>query len=184
MGQAANKLSWICVLFGAVCCSEAAAQQPTIAAVPIARTALIAMSPAERWKPVSEGRLDVIRGGFDVGSGLLASFGLNRQIYVNGTRVSSASVQIPDIANMTREQAGALLAATGSASVVQLGPGNNIDATAFTQATAATVIQNTLDGQNIQSLTTLDIVVNNVDLLHGINLANSLQAAAISSQGH
>ncbi len=184
MRHSGIKLNWVWGLLGAALGSHAAAQQPIVAARATTRPALISMAPAETWRTVSDGRLDLIRGGFDLGRGLLASFGLSRQVFVNGTRISSASVEIPDMANITQGQAGALRAAAGGTYVVQLGPGNSIDPASFSQATAATVIQNTLNDQNIQSLTTLDVKVNNMNLLHSINLANSLQAAVISSQGH
>lgn len=136
------------------------------------------------WPAVSDSRLDAMRGGFDIGGGLLASFGIARAVYVNGTLVSGASVHIPDISRMTPDQAQALMAATGTLNVVQNGPGNSFDVSALDHATAATVIQNSLDNQDIRSLTTIDASVNNLNTFREINTQASLQAALLGSLGH
>jgi hypothetical protein len=45
-----------------------------------------------------------------------------------------------------------------------------------TQASAATVIQNTVDNQVISSLTTLNVTVNTLNAMHNQGLQQSLQA--------
>jgi hypothetical protein len=143
---------------------------------------MVAMTPAESWRAVSDRRLDVTRGGFDSGNGLLASFGLDRLVYVNGNLVSSSSVQIPDVAHINRQQADALAAAS-AVNVIQIGAGNSFDPAALRQTMGATVIQNTLDNQNIQSVTRLNATVNNLNLFNSLNLQSSLQSALIDSRG-
>ncbi|HEY8683048.1 MAG TPA: hypothetical protein VIM06_07740 [Rhodanobacter sp.] len=133
---------------------------------------------------MSDSRLDATRGGFDVGNGLLASFGFERVVYINGNLVSSASVHVPDIARMTPEQASALSAVTGTLNVIQNGPGNTFDPTTLNHVMGATVIQNSLDNQNIQSVTTLDVAVNSLNTFRSLNLQDTLQAALIGSLGH
>jgi hypothetical protein len=133
---------------------------------------------------VSNSRLDGMRGGFETDSGLQISFGIQRAIYVNGNLVTSNSVNIPDVGQMTAAQATALAAVANAVNVVQLGPGNSFDPTALTHATAATVVQNSLNNQNIQTLTTLSTAVNTLDAFKNMNLQNTLQSALTGSIGH
>lgn len=161
----------------------AAAQDLPITHAAAAQTPVIRMAPGEAWPAVGDSRLDRTRGGFDDGNGLLASFGLARQVFVNGNLVASSSVRIPDVAHVTPAQADALAAAVGTVNVIQIGPGNSFDPAALRQTGGATVIQNTLDNQNIQSLTTLDASVNNLNLFHSLNLQDSLQTGLVHSRG-
>ena len=76
--------------------------------------------------PVSVARLDAIRGGFDLGEGLQASFGIQRAVYVDGNLVTYLNVTIPDLAHITTQQAVSLAAALGTVNV-QIGSGNTFD---------------------------------------------------------
>lgn len=73
--------------------------------------------------PVSIARLDAVRGGFDLGEGLQASFGIQRAVYVDGNLVTYLNVTIPDLAHITAQQATSLAAALGTVNV-QVGSGN------------------------------------------------------------
>lgn len=136
------------------------------------------------WKAVSDEQLDAMRGGFDFGNGLLASFGIERVVYINGNLVAQSSVNIPNIASMTAAQASALATATGNVSVVQNGAGNTFAPAMLDRTTAATVIQNSLSNQDIKSLTTINASVNNLGQFSSSRLAESLQSALIGSLGH
>jgi len=133
--------------------------------------------------PVSDSMLEDARGGFDLGNGLVTSFGISRAVYVNGNLVVSTRVNIPDLSHISSEQANALAAALGTVSVIHNGAGNSVDPGAFDHATGALVIQNTLDNQQIQALTTLTASVRDLGQFNGINLGNSLQSALINSRG-
>ena len=98
-----------------------------IAAVPTQVRAADRWGGIDRWTPVSDARLAQARGGFDIGNGLMASFGFDRTVTINGVTTTIANVQIPDISRMTKEQAQALEAAT-RAQLVQNGPGNAVSA--------------------------------------------------------
>lgn len=174
------------VVAGAVDCSGAAlAQEAPAAAVTAAPQAgATTVMPASAWTPVSDAQLDAARGGFDVGNGLLASFGIDRVVYINGNLVAQTSVSIPNIASMTAAQASALAAATGNVSVVQNGAGNTLAPTMLNGATAAMVIQNSLNNQDIKSLTTINASVNNLGQFSSSRMAESLQSALIGSLGH
>lgn len=133
---------------------------------------------------VSDDQLGVVRGGFDAGSGLVVSFGIERAVYVNGDLVTSRRLDIPNIGQTSAEQAAALAAAASTVSIVRNGPGNTLDPAALAQTTAGTVVQNSLNDQHIQTLTTLNTTVNSLDLFKGLNLQNTLQTALVNSLRH
>jgi hypothetical protein len=136
------------------------------------------------WQPVSDQRLEQMRGGFDLGSGIVASLGIDRAVYINGNLVTSTSVNIPDIGHMSSAQATALAGVMNTANLVQNGPGNSVDPSMLSQAHGATIIQNTLNNQQIQALTTLNVSTNSLNLFRAMGLQESLQSALIGSQGH
>ncbi|MGN6789349.1 MAG: hypothetical protein ACTHJP_07455 [Rhodanobacteraceae bacterium] len=146
---------------------------------PGARTAATAFESV----PVSDARLAACRGGFDLGGGLVASFGIDRAVYINGNLVASVSVNIPDLARIDSAQANALAMLANSVTLIHNGPGNFVDPASFNRATGAIVIQNTLDNQQIQALTTLNTTVRNLSQFNSLNVANSLQQALINSRG-
>lgn len=201
-------------------------------------------------QPVSDASLDHARGGFDLGGGLVASFGLQEETYINGLLVMSTNINIPDIGKITQQQAAALASTLDSLNVVQNGPGNsvvpgkatttpnagpissdgvvvahvpnqpstitpavdappetigapalgtggvgsaatqnNMSAAAAASALVqggglAQVIQNTLNNQSIQTLTTLNVSVNTLQALRQMNLQSTLQSAQLLSFGH
>jgi hypothetical protein len=136
------------------------------------------------WAPVSQETLDEQRGGFDLGNGLVASFGIDRAVYVNGNLVTSTSFNVPDIAHMTPAQATAMQTALNSVTVTQVGPNNTFDPSSLGRNTGATVIQNTLNGQNIQSITTINTSVNTINAFRQANFQDALQQAQLQSLGH
>ncbi|QNK02002.1 hypothetical protein [Dyella telluris] len=136
------------------------------------------------WVPVSEQTLDETRGGFDVGNGLMASFGINRAVYVNGNLVTQTSFNVPDIARMTTTQASAMSSALNAMSITQIGPNNTFDPSSLGQTSAGAVIQNTLNNQNIQSVTTLNTSVNSLNAFRSANFQDALQQAQLQSLVH
>lgn len=133
----------------------------------------------EEWVPMDPARLADMRGGLMMPSGMVLSFGIERLVYVNGQLVASANLQIPDLGRMTADQASAL-AAINEGRVVQIGEGNRIDPGAGGNAL---VIQNTLDGQTITALTTLNVGVGTLGMLQEINTYDALHNALIASPG-
>ncbi|HET6782380.1 MAG TPA: hypothetical protein VFH12_00935 [Pseudoxanthomonas sp.] len=133
----------------------------------------------QEWVPVDPARLAEMRGGLMMPSGMVLSFGIERLVYVNGQLVASATLQIPDLGRMTADQASAL-AAINEGRVVQIGEGNRIDPGASGNAL---VIQNTLDGQAISALTTLNVGVGTLGMLQEINTYDALHNALIASPG-
>lgn len=169
--------TWTCLITAAAVFAGAAqAAHPAMAAVR-ADAALFGTAP------VSDGRLAAIRGGFDLGNGLVASFGISRAIFVNGTLVASINVDIPDLAQIDSAQANALASLANDVTVIRNGPGNFADPAAFDRVTGALVIQNSLDGQQIRALTTLDTTVRNLAQFSSLNIGNTLQQALVKSRG-
>jgi hypothetical protein len=128
---------------------------------------------------VNENRLDDMRGGFDAGSGLVVSFGITREAFVNGNLVTSTSFNIPNIAQMTPQQAQMLMNANAGA-LVQNGLGNTVQPGGLPGVTGA-VIQNTLSNQQIQALTTINTTVNSLSAFKSMNLGQTLNSALIGA---
>lgn len=130
------------------------------------------------WIPIAPEALDGLRGGYQLPSGLLLSFGIERVAWVNGEMVSYLRVDIPDVANMTPEQAQAL-SQVAQTQLVQVGPGNVFNG----MGNGGLVIQNTLDGQDIRAQTTLDVGVNTLGLFQALNVDDALHNATITAPG-
>ncbi|MGC1550970.1 MAG: hypothetical protein WA777_20795 [Rhodanobacter sp.] len=137
------------------------------------------------WAPVSNAKLDGVRGGFDLGNGLMASLGIQQVTYINGNLVISNNITIPNVANITSQQATALATVLNTVNVVQNGPGNTFDtsssgqnmaavtgqssaattaqsnAASTEQSTAAAQIVAASMGQNIAAATVIQNTLNN-----------------------
>lgn len=166
------------------------------------------------WMTVGDDTLAAMRGGFDLGGGVMVSFGISRVVTVNGVVLSSTSFQLPDLGRITAAQIAAFERYLGSTSVVQVGSGNTAPTTPTAEgggsvasssastgspgpsgasgtsgnaATAgsatttfsspATVVQNTLNNQAIQTRTVIDATTNALSLARGANTAAALRDA-------
>ncbi len=124
---------------------------------------------------VSESRLDDMRGGFDLPSGLVVSFGVSRAAFVNGNLVAQTSFNIPDIANMTAQQAQ-MLASANTGALLQVGSHNSVQQGALPALTGS-VIQNSLSDQQIQALTTINAGVNSLGAFKAMNFLSTMNSA-------
>jgi len=111
-----------------------------------------AQGPPEGWAPAPEARLEGARGGFESGTGLLVALGVERMVEVNGVVVARNRVELADVARLA----------------------NAPDAAA---ALAPMLVQNNTNGQLIRSLTTIDLTVNALSTLKGLNLEGNLRQA-------
>ena len=164
-----NRIILACVLCGL------GASPATVAAAgpqPLGSAAL-----GSEWIPVSPTRLAAMRGGLVLPSGLSLSFGIDRLVFVNGDLVASTRLHIPDVANMTSEEAAALVS-LNQGMVVQVGQGNVVTPGAGGNGL---VIQNTLDNQDIRALTNLQVAVDTLGMLQEINSYGALHDAIIAS---
>lgn len=195
---AIKKSTRLCILFGVgmtwlsavqagaplVANQSEAAQQTTAASNGAAATQdSRARHPLGDWPAVSERELDDMRGGFAMDAGLKISFGIQRAVYVNGNLTTATSVNIPNLGTLTGEQATLLSATTGTVNLIQNGPANTFQPGLIAQGATATVIQNTLDNQNIKSLTSIDATVNSLGIFKGINFQSGLQDAVQHAVG-
>ncbi|CAN0620792.1 conserved protein of unknown function [Burkholderia multivorans] len=131
--------------------------------------------PAVGAVALSDERLDAMRGGFDLPGGLTVSFGMSRVAFVNGNLVTTTSFDIPDVSRITAQQAQALAAANVGA-LIQNGPGNAVQPGALPALTGA-LIQNTLNNQHIQAVTTIDMSVNTLSMFKALNVMSTLNQA-------
>lgn len=123
---------------------------------------------------VSDATLAAARGRFDAGPGLLVSFGIERATYVNGQLVASSRFSLSDLSRVTPEQASRLNMALAPV-ITQLGAGNTFDTAGA--AAGTNVVQNTLDGQAIRSVTTINAVSNSLQSLRQVNALSTLRDA-------
>lgn len=133
------------------------------------------------WKAASDEYLDSLRGGFHAGRGLMVSFGLDRSVTINGELVSKMSFNLPDVAQITAEQAKAVRQTLAGAGIVQNGARNVLDAGSPSELPAKTVIQNSLNDQTIQSLTVLNTTVSSLGLFKAISFQTALKDALLAS---
>ena len=129
------------------------------------------------WLAASDHTLDQLRGGFDMGGGLVVSFGVSRTVSINGQRVSATSFQVDGLSRLSPAQAAALgqqLSAQSQA--VQNGPGNTVLAGAVT-VPLALYVQNTLDNQTLQTQTVIQAASNGLSLVKNLKLQTTLNSA-------
>ncbi|MBU8977913.1 hypothetical protein JI752_017325 [Lysobacter sp. MMG2] len=145
---------------------------PALAAPPQTANAL-----GPEWVAIDPALLDDMRGGFMTGDGTALSFGIERAVYVNGELMATTRVQIPDVGRMTTEQAQQL-ERFNRGMVVQVGGGNT-----FEQAgnLNGVLIQNTLDGQDIRALTTVNVGVDTLGAFQDLNTQTALQNAMVTA---
>lgn len=139
-------------------------------------------SPTHGWAAVGRNDLQDWRGGFDAGPGLTISFGIERSVSLNGNLVTTTSLNVPDIARMGSGQAGAGSTAA-TMNLIQNGAGNIFQAAQLSPSAAATVIQNSLNEQKIQSLTVINATANSLSLLKSFNAQTALKDALANSIG-
>jgi hypothetical protein len=156
------------------------------------------------WVAVSNQTLDKMRGGFDAGAGLMVSFGISRAVYINGSLVTSMTLNIGRVSELTSAQIADVNRQLAALGLIQNGPGNSVqtagqaaastsastavdsgggDATIVTSGPSvnitpgATVIQNSLNHQQIISQTVISATSNAASIIKGLNLQNTINEA-------
>ena len=137
-----------------------------------------APADAAVWMTVGDATLETMRGGFDLGGGVMVSFGISRVISVNGVLMASTAFHVPDLGRVTPAQATAFERHVGSASLVQVGSGN-VAPSGAAAVPAAVIVQNTLNDQSIQTRTVIDTTTNGMSLAKGLNAGAALQDALV-----
>jgi hypothetical protein len=152
--------------------------------------------------------LDDVRGGFDM-NGISFTIGIERAVYINGNLVATNVLNVKDLqstvggtsmtsalpansatmagsvqngtANKVQVSQNSQQVSSGSLGVIQNGPGNNV-ATQVIQNPTATVIQNSLNNQTIQNVTTINAsIVNSMQTVRALSIQNAIQYGIISS---
>lgn len=116
-----------------------------------------AVAADNRWHAVADARLDELRGGFDRGDGVMASFGFLRTVSIDGAVSTVQNITIPDLGTITAAQAQSL-------------------------SQAATVVQNAQDNRQLATTTTLNIGVNSLGNFDAHQFQAGLQDALIRSR--
>ena len=129
------------------------------------------------WTAVEDSTLASMRGGFDFGNGLSVSFGIERAVTINGALVSSTTINVGDLARVTPEQAAMINRQAAAINLVQNGSGNIATLTGSDLATPGTVIQNTLNNQNIQTQTIINASSNALGMIKMLNTLGALRDA-------
>jgi len=123
---------------------------------------------SEVWMAVSDNKLDDLRGGFDLGSGLLVNFGITRAVYVNGDLVTQTTLDFGNLTSLSPAQAAQLNAQLRTLNLVQTGPGNMVDP-AVAVGPGGTIVQNTLNDQRIANQTIINASSNAMSTIKGLN---------------
>lgn len=139
------------------------------------------------WQAAGDAQLDALRGGFELSSvspGLAVSFGFARTVSINGDVVAQTRFTLPDLAHISAEQARQVTDALGHAQLVQNGLGNSVGSgNVPVGLAAASIVQNSLNNQNIQTLTQIDAGVNSMGMLHSMNTQGALRDALMGAIG-
>lgn len=138
------------------------------------------------YRSVPDARLDRIRGGFDLGDNLRASFALQRTVLINGMETMRTTITGPDIANITREQAAALqdalrttVVTNGAGGVAGAVPTSPVQDTGAA-STPAAAVPATASGTAATTLATVSAALPN-SALPGLIVQNSLDNQAITA---
>lgn len=130
-------------------------------------------------------KLDGVRGGFETAGGLKVSFGIERAVYVDGALISTTRLNVADLsrtsAGAAQSRSTGVEAAAGTLAVIQSGSGNTISPIALSPTSIGTLIQNSIDGRKIQTITRIDAVVNSASIMRTLNLQSSLRSAITDS---
>lgn len=128
---------------------------------------------------VGEEAMDTLRGGFTTPDGLVLSFGIERVVYINGELASATRINVKELGNLTGGSAGIATVVPPSEAIglIQSGSNNSFVGDVLSAGSFATVIQNSLDGQHIQTITTIDAQVNSMELMGDARFGESLRDA-------
>ena len=135
---------------------------------------------------VPDAQLDTIRGGYDFGDNLRASFALERTVLINGMEAMRTTISVPDIANITAQQAAQLQSAlqttvisvgNNSVNAAALAPTNAAQASATAQS-AASAPAASVPAQASQTAASVSLPAS---ITPGLVIQNSLDNQAITA---
>ncbi len=121
--------------------------------------------------PVDDTELADIRGGFIAPGGLMIDFTLTNQTIINGETLADISVNSEELSGVNIEDLQRF---------IQVGENNRFESVdeILRNAGLVTVVQNSLDGTVIQTISTLDVTVHNFnEYQDNVPLNNALESA-------
>ena len=131
-----------------------------------------------RRTPVSEAALDRMRGGFQSDpTSPVISFGIERNVFLNGQLVSSTVINIPNLMQFSGDP-------SHISTHIQTGSGNTLPHGMSSLPTLVTTIQNSLDNQSIQNQTVINATVAALSLARSLALGDALSQATIGAIRH
>lgn len=166
--------------------SEGAVASVQADSVPAAQTPPSPPDPlAGRALALGDASLDEVRGGFDVpGSDLKYTFGIERAVFINGELMARTVLRLQDLGTVAGRGVAVqeLTGANGAATldVIQNGPGNHFTAQVGPDM-VGTVIQNTLDNQKIQHVTTINASINSLQVMRAMSVQSAVQSGIVDS---
>lgn len=174
--------SWSVV---SVMAADFGSQEPALSQAPLPPLPNEPHQPlGQQLAAIDAASLDEIRGGFELdGTGLKFSFGIERAVYINGELIASTVLNLKDLKLATG--AGSAPAALppgagGAIGIIQNGTGNNVS-TVINPNLAGTIIQNTLNDQKIQNVTTINASVNSLQTMRAMSVQSAIQSGIVSS---
>lgn len=127
---------------------------------------------------VSERLLDRIRGGFalpDAGTALTVD--VRQSVYVNDAMAGTSTLRLT--------QNGSRISVEQSSPVlVQLGAGNGFTPGALAAGAATAIVQNSLDNQNIRTVTQVDVSATMLRAYRDLALQSTLNGALVRAVRH
>lgn len=152
------------------------------------------------WLAVGDQTLESLRGGFSMGDGLMVSFGISRAVFINGALITETTLNVGRMTDLTPTQATQLSQKLETLSLVQNGPGNTFmsgsssttysnpgasgpTVTAIAGNTTGTLIQNSLNNQQIRYQTIINASSNGLGMVRTMNLHNTMTDAIQRSIG-
>lgn len=169
-------------------------------ALPAGAQSVDAAAKSQPWLTVDDATLARMRGGFAVGDGLLVTLGITRALYVNGALVTESQLHLNTMNTLSAAQAAQLGQQLQALNLVQIGPGNvfqpggaamlsSVQGTASAMVSSiaglgpGTIIQNSLNNQNILQRTTIDASSTGLSMLRAAQLQSDISQAVQQAVG-
>jgi hypothetical protein len=121
-------------------------------------------------RPLADAVLAGVRGGASAANGSTLAFGLQQSVTVNGTLVATTSLRVA-------QQGSQLVAESTGPLLVQTGAGNSVINGLSGIGPAASIVQNSLDNQRLQTLTSIDVSTTILRAYRDLHLQATLDAA-------
>jgi hypothetical protein len=137
-------------------------------------------SPFDPAQAVDPAALDALRGGFETGTGLAVTLGIERIVTINGNVLERSQLQLGDLGALTSGASGLPDGAAGQVRLIQNGVGD-LNVQLGNGTLGGTFIQNSLNDQLIRNQTIINASVSARGMLQTMNfqstLANALNTA-------